>query len=208
LSEKFVLGYAHGAAGVGDALLDLFEVTGDARFRTGALGAARWLRRLSVPALDDDSGVNWRRTADDADDYAIAWCHGATGIGQFFLHAAQHDLLPEARLLAERAARTVARGARWMTPTPCHGLAGNIEFLLDASHATGDPAYRSEARSLARLLEAFVDHTHGRLAWQSESPEIITPDFMVGYAGVAMCLLRLASPTHRPTLLSRQGFRC
>jgi hypothetical protein len=64
-----------------------------------------------------------------------------------------------------------------------------------------------EARSLGQLLEAFAHHRDGLLVWPSDSPSVVTPDYMIGYAGVAACLLRLANPEHRPHGLSRAGFR-
>ena len=89
----------------------------------------------------------------------------------------------------------------------CHGLAGNIELLLDAYQLFGEPAYLREARSLARLLEAFASEHDGRLVWPSESPLTFSPDYMVGYVGVAACLLRLADPEHVPHLLTRETFK-
>jgi hypothetical protein len=206
LSGLRYLGYAHGAAGIADALLDLFDATGDERFLEPARGAGRWLARQAISALDDGSGLNWPST--EGDESAVAyWCHGAAGIGRFFLHAAALDLLPEAEEIATRALRTVARGARWASPPPCHGLAGSIELLLDAYQATDDPAHLAEARSLARLLDAFALEQDGLLVWPAESPVRITPDYMVGYAGVAATMLRLAAPDRRPHGLSRRGFR-
>ncbi|HEY7035495.1 MAG TPA: class IV lanthionine synthetase LanL [Thermomicrobiales bacterium] len=206
LSGLRYLGYAHGAAGIADALLDLFDATGDERFLEPARGAGRWLARQAISALDDGSGLNWPST--EGDESAVAyWCHGAAGIGRFFLHAAALDLLPEADEIATRALRTVARGTRWVAPPPCHGLTGGIELLLDAYQASGDPAHLTEARSLARLLEAFALEQDGLLVWPAESPVRITPDYMVGYAGVAATLLRLAAPDRRPHGLCRRGFR-
>ena len=206
LSGRANLGYAHGAAGIADALLDLVEATGEGRFRDAARDAGRWLARQAVPVLDDGSGLGWP-TEEGGTPTAAFWCHGATGIGRFFLHAAALDLLPGAAGLAAGAARAVARGARWAGPTQCHGLAGNVELLLEAYQATGDHAHLTEARSLARLLEAFGSERDGRLVWTSESPYVVTPDYMVGYAGVVPCLLRLADPERRPHQLCRRGFR-
>ncbi len=121
------------------------------------------------------------------------WCHGAGGIGRFFLHAAQLDVVPDALQFAARAARTVSRAARWAGPTQCHGLAGNIEFLLDMAQATGDPRYWADCEPLARLLVAQVVDEHGAVNWDEDVPDILTPDYMLGYAGVAVCLLRLAN---------------
>jgi lantibiotic modifying enzyme len=206
LSGQTYLGYAHGAAGIADALLDLFEVTADARLFEAACGTARWLQSLAVPALDDASGLCWP-TAEGAEPVAAYWCHGAAGIGRFWIHAAALGVMPGAADVAARAIATTARGARWAGPTQCHGLAGAIEVLIDAYQANNDPAFLAKARILERLLLAFACEVDGQLAWPSESPTVITPDYNVGYAGVASALLRLADPARRPHGLSRQGFR-
>ncbi|HVA89955.1 MAG TPA: hypothetical protein VNL71_08925, partial [Chloroflexota bacterium] len=70
----------------------------------------------------------------------------------------------------------------------------------------GDPRSGEDAARLAKLLEAFAVERDGLIMFSSESPTIFTPDYMVGYAGVAACLLRLADPG-RPRQLSRAGFR-
>jgi serine/threonine protein kinase len=206
LSGQIYLGYAHGAAGIADALLDLFEVTGDERSLSVLRGVAQWLRRQAVTAGDDESALNWpKREGEPAT--APFWCHGGTGIGQFFLHAAQHDFFPEAGELAARAARSVARSTRWANPTQCHGLAGNIEFLLDMYQATGQDMYREQAFSLARCLAAFALEQEESRVFPSEVPTVFTPDYMVGYSGIAVCILRLNEPAHRPRQLCRRGFR-
>ncbi len=155
LSGYTYLGYAHGTSGIADALLDLFECTGDEQFLPVIRGAARWLVHQAIPALHDESGLNWPRT-EGGPPTAPFWCHGATGIGRFFLHAALCDILPEARDIAARAARTTACCTRWANPTQCHGLAGNIEFLLDMFQATRDLTYLADARSLGKLLTTFL----------------------------------------------------
>lgn len=71
---------------------------------------------------------------------------------------------------------------------------------------TGDAAYLHEAYSLARLLESFQVERDGALVWPSDEPTTVSPDYMVGYAGVAVCLLRLSAPERLPHLLSRAGF--
>ncbi|MDP9106531.1 MAG: hypothetical protein M3N49_11440, partial [Candidatus Eremiobacteraeota bacterium] len=158
------------------------------------------------PALSDRSGVNWPSTEGE-EPAAAYWCHGAAGIGRFWLHAAELDVLPRAAELSRRAALTTARGSRWASPTQCHGIAGSIEFLLDAFQSTGCVAHLAEARSLARILDGLKLERGENVVWASESPVVVTPDFNVGYAGVAVTLLRLADPRRRPHCLSRRGFR-
>ena len=205
LSGTRCLGYAHGAAGIADALLDLFEVNGDERLLTAVRRTGRWIARHAVPTLADGSGLDWP-DAPGGTSIGPFWCHGAAGIGQFFLHAARLRVMPEAEALAMRAARAVAHGARWTSSTQCHGLAGNIEFLLDVFQVTGDRRYLEDARLLGRLLQSFGVTMDGLLVWPSESPTTFTPDYTVGYAGVAACLLRLDAPERLPRQLSRRGF--
>jgi hypothetical protein len=205
LSGSACLGYSHGAAGIADALLDLFEVTGEERYRAAAEGALRWLSGLGVPVLDDRSGLDWP-TTEDGKLFGALWCHGAAGICRFLIHAAKLELVPEAGELAARAARAAAIGARAAGPTQCHGLAGNIEVLLDQFQATGETQWLDEAGVLGELLRAFARERDGRLVFPSELPFVVSPDYMVGFAGVATCLLRLSDPS-LPHVLSRRGFQ-
>jgi serine/threonine protein kinase len=199
-------GYAHGAAGIADALLDLYTVSGDKRFLALIRRAASWLQRQAIPVLDDASGLSWPREA-GGKCHPSYWCHGGAGIGRFFLHCAEYDLLPEAGDIAARTAHTVALTTRWSGPTQCHGLAGNCEFLLDMYQATGEHTYLADAFLFGNLLETFAQEQHGYLVFPSDLPATFTPDYMVGYAGIALCLLRLSCPEDLPHQLSRAGFR-
>jgi Lanthionine synthetase C-like protein/Protein kinase domain len=205
LTGQYCLGYAHGVAGIADALLELYDATGHERFLVAAQQSGRWLLRQAVPVLDAGDGLGWPRWAGTQLN-APFWCHGATGIGQFFLHAAAVGALNDAGV-AERAARAAARGARWAGPTQCHGLAGNIEFLLDVFHATGNRAHLGEAWSLARLLSAFAVEVDHQLSYVTGSAGEQSPAYMTGYAGIAACLLRLGAADAAPRGLSRAGFR-
>jgi hypothetical protein len=205
LSGRVHTGYAHGAAGIGDGLLDFTDVTGDVETREAARRACEWIARLATPSLADGTGRSWP-VEEGAEPAGAVWCHGAGGIGQFLDHAALLKLLPEAGTLAEAAARTVAAAGRSLGPVQCHGLAGCIEFLLDRFRADQDERHLEEARVLERLLDAFAVDSPAGPAWYSDHPTLVAPGYMVGYTGVAMCLLRLADPERRPRQLSREGF--
>ena len=204
--EEAMAGYAHGAAGIADVLLDLFEVSGEERFVETVVAAARWLQSLRTGALDDDVGFTWRET-EGGPRSAPTWCRGAAGIGRFYLHAAELGVVEGARDVALGAARTVARAGRGLDPSQCHGLAGNVEFLLDAARPPGDEVFRAEAMSLGRVLDSWALEMDGLLVFPSDTPDEPTPDYMTGWSGVAVCLLRLADPESRAYQLSRKGFR-
>jgi lantibiotic modifying enzyme len=128
------------------------------------------------------------------------WCHGAAGIGRFFLHAARVDLLAQAEELAHRAALTVEGATRAAAPTLCHGLAGNLSFLLEMHRQTGAATYLAAARTFGRLLRCWLVERDGALVCAGDEPTIFSPSYMVGYAGVAVSLLRLAVPGDLPDL--------
>jgi hypothetical protein len=206
MAGRSFIGYAHGAAGIADALLDLYDATADRRYLDAAGDAGRWIAGKAVRTLHDGSGLDWPAVPEETTSDGT-WCHGAAGIGRFLLHAAAHDAVPGAMDLAIGAARTVARGMRWAGPVLCHGLAGHIDLLLDVYRATSDDAYLEEAHDLARILDAFAVQRDGVVRWIADMPRTVSPDYMVGYAGIAVTLLRLADPLATPTQLSRAGFR-
>lgn len=171
-------GYAHGAAGIGDVLLDLFTATGEARFRSAAQDAARWLVKLAV--LTEDGGAAWPMVA-GGDAAFPFWRHGAAGICPFLARAAKEELLPDMGLV-RRAAWSTARGARWAGPALANGLAGNIGALLDSFEVTGNPAFLAEVHSLADLLRVWT-----------AAAESLPPGYLTGAAGIALCWLRLGA---------------
>lgn len=199
---KTYLGYAHGAAGVADALLDLYEATGESRFVESARAGARWILRHASATLEADAGRDWADEPRGQRTGAL-WCHGAAGVGRFFLHCALLDEFDGALEIASRAARTVA-ATRWCGPSQCHGLAGNGELLLDMFAATGASAYLDGANALAQLAAAFALATP-RENLVDEDPFGFGDDFMQGKAGVAEFFLRSGIAAQRPHLLSVAG---
>ncbi|MFG3054002.1 lanthionine synthetase LanC family protein [Kitasatospora sp. NPDC048239] len=204
LSGRSFLGYAHGAAGIADALLDLHEATGAPGYEAAARDALSWITRQAVPCLEDGSGLGWP-VVEGGPATAPFWCHGATGIGRLLLHTRRLGIGPDPTPVLRRACRSVSLGARWSGPTLCHGLAGNAELLWDAALALDDDGLRAQARELVGILDAFATESPQGQAWISDVPRRITPDYLVGYAGIPLVLLRMARPGRRYQL-SREGF--
>lgn len=198
-------GYAHGVSGIADALLDLYEASNDGRYLDTARGAARWLADIATPMLADGSGLGWPDLSGQP-PRAGFWCRGAAGIGRFFLHASQLDLIPDAWNVAFGAARTAAATGRFAGPALCHGLAGNIDTLLDVYQATGDSSWLRNARELAQILDAYAIARNGHLYFGGDRPNVYSPEYMTGYGGVAVTLLRLSAPDRLPHQLSQRGF--
>ncbi|MFP5390945.1 MAG: lanthionine synthetase LanC family protein [Gammaproteobacteria bacterium] len=205
-SGKSFIGYAHGAAGIADALLDLFEATGETAYLVIVRQVVRWLTQHA--ARDPEHGLllNWpdvpggRLTAP-------FWCHGAAGIGSFLIRAARIAGIEEAEDMARQSAFTVARATRWLSPGQCHGLAGSIEFLLDMYQATEVPTYLDDAHAFAQILGAFASERGEHLMWHAAPPDQFSFDYLTGAAGIALSLSRLSDPGAMPRQLSTAGFR-
>jgi hypothetical protein len=210
--DSRTLGYAHGAAGIADSLLDLADVDSDPLWLDLVDGAVRTLasQAVTMPNGDVQGGgdavpLAWPRV-EGGELTRPAWCHGAAGIGRFLLRAAQAGI-PDAERLALGAASATATAVYRGLAGQCHGLSGAVEFLLDVYQATADPAHLEVARQLESTMAVYSFVSEGHLQWIGELPDLGSHEYAVGSSGVIPCLLRLAEPEGRPTQLSRAGFR-
>jgi serine/threonine protein kinase len=190
-------GFAHGSAGIGYFLAECFRARPDADLAAQCGDIADWLLELAEPALVDGSGLTWRVGEAAEGPYMCTWCHGAPGMARFLLLAQEVTGDPRHLDAARRAASMVARGAPWIGTTQCHGLAGNLEALLDVFLQTGDVECLAAASELGENLRTYETPT----GWQSDELSTGCLDLMVGEAGVGAAFLRLAN--HRlPHLIS------
>jgi type 2 lantibiotic biosynthesis protein LanM len=204
-------GYAHGAAGIAAALVELGAATGDERPLRAAASAFAYERRTLWPEIE-------RRIAaappaspappaaglpGDA-SIALSWCYGAPGVGLSRIAA----LTRPAHLPGDRAALraeldaavrlTLERGFG-MNHCLCHGDLGNLDFLLQAERLPGAGDLGERRRSLTRAILADVRANGPRCGMIAG---IESPGLMTGLAGVGYGLLRLAEPDRVPSVLS------
>jgi lantibiotic modifying enzyme len=190
-------GFGHGAAGIAWALLELWHVTGECKYRSAAEEGFRYEQsRFSVEEC------NWPDLRDSfyenpATRYSTMWCHGAAGIAFSRLRAAQLTGEPQYREQAEVALSTVERDIHNQgNCCICHGLFGSIDLLLYANTAERIALAHDAARN------AIVQYAERRLPWPCGlpgGPE--TPGLMLGLAGVGHTLLRLTDPRGVPSPL-------
>jgi lantibiotic modifying enzyme len=211
-------GLAHGASGMGLALLEMGVHHRRQDWIDGGLAAFAYEDQLY-----DSNEQNWPdlRTFDSPTNdgepaqraFMVAWCHGAAGIALARLRACQ--LLPERRseLIAgaERAVcATTGRLQRMPTgsdASPCHGRAGLAEALLCAATILDDRQYADEA--INRWLPTVRSH-QGATDWPCGVPSgRNNPSLMLGQAGIGYGLLRADNPAAVPSVLlitPPQGF--
>jgi type 2 lantibiotic biosynthesis protein LanM len=197
-------GFSHGTAGISWALLELAAQTGEDKFRTAAGGGIAYERSL----FSAQEG-NWRdlrppesgaeQGSGETPSYAVAWCHGAAGIGlsRLLCQRLVNDSLFDAEI--ETALRTTMRSGFGNNHCLCHGDLGNLELVLEAARARPDLLWGRDAERLA----AGIWHSIRGEGWLCGNPLAVeSPGLMTGLAGIGYGLLRCAEPERVPSVLS------
>ncbi|WP_308439087.1 lanthionine synthetase LanC family protein, partial [Streptomyces longispororuber] len=181
LNPEGIGGFAHGATGIGWALLRLaLSGAGTPAERDGwsRLAARAFAYQESLYEADHGNWLDARAGAEE--DFFTSWCHGSAGIGLGMLDLYRRAGDPAHLDMARRAARACsAEGFGW-SHTLCHGDLGLWEFLAALDH--GDPADRD-----GELLTGLEQRGPvGGLAREAFSPSL-----MSGLSGVLHTLLRM-----------------
>ena len=208
-STHNLLGYAHGAAGIGCALFDIGALADDSSLIGTAREAFRYER-----AHYREANSNWpdyrlmEPGAPPAEpSFMMAWCHGAPGIGLSRVRA--WELMPGdapvARDLERSLQATVNSFATPMIPGQsnfclCHGAAGNAELLIESAEVLSHPEYQEAARTVGiNGINTF--HAQG-LPWPcGVMGGGETPNLMLGLAGIGYFYLRLHDAARAPSVL-------
>ncbi|HMA37507.1 MAG TPA: type 2 lanthipeptide synthetase LanM, partial [Chloroflexia bacterium] len=198
LGEQPLAGFAHGAAGIACALLDLAATSGEARFADAAAAALAYERTLFVP----EAG-NWRDLRPGVysvtQELPVFWCNGAAGIGLGRLRMYDHQPDPAIRAEIAVALETTLAHGFGRTHALCHGDLGNLELLLQAAEVLDEPRWPAATRQQAGLaLESIAAH-----GWLCGLPnQVEAPGLMTGLAGIGYQLLRGAAPAQVPAVLA------
>ena len=217
-SIRNLCGFAHGAAGMGHGLLELYAATGEGRFRYAAEQAFLYERRFFNPATSNwpdlrntelgeyqfegrlDELRERLRAGNPLEPqemrYMSAWCHGGPGIGFARLRAYEvlgdPVYLDEARASFQSVVSSIT-DAMEMNFSLCHGRGGNAETLLEGARILDEPALLEPAKEAALIgIERYEDAGQ---PWSCGTMGgVQDPGLLLGEAGIGMFLLRLARP--------------
>ncbi len=206
-TERPQIGFSHGNAGIGLALVELGAelgaTAGDARFLAAGLAANDWEREAFWPELRRWLSSGDGQAPPPESTVAMAWCYGAPGVGLARLKALGHVQDPEARRLlleeVREAARMTIEQGFGENHCQCHGDLGNLDFLLQARGVLGDPALDAAIDRQTRIVLASI----ARDGWLCGTRgRVESPGLMNGFAGIGYGLLRLADPARVPSVLT------
>jgi lantibiotic modifying enzyme len=196
-------GLAHGAGGIGWALIALETATGCEEYVDAGRRAFAYERlHFDEDRLDwYDLRTSIAEMTGGRRHFANAWCNGAAGIG--LTRLASWAALGEDDALLDEAHLALAATLRNFTSLGndalCHGRSGNAELLLRFAQVRDEPAFQLEA------------NMHAQAAWRrlATTPEWPREEdghqplsgLMLGIAGVGLHFLRLAHPERVPSPL-------
>jgi hypothetical protein len=216
-ARRHLTGLAHGSAGIGSALLDLFAASGQSEYWLAARDAfayeraffsppnQNWpdLRNQEIAQLVVETGRDGlvRLLAQGYEPepayprYSVAWCHGAAGIGLTRLNAWR---LSGDRVYRDEALLAVATTLRGLVPVSkvsyslCHGAFGNCETLRRGARLLGQPAWENAVQSVT--LDACDRYGADPGGWPtSDGLPVDDMTLMTGTAGIGLFLLALAA---------------
>jgi hypothetical protein len=222
-ATRNLAGLAHGASGIGLALLELARSTGAGRFRFAAEMAflyerglfdaerSNWPdlrhRELSELIHSADPDAVRRAAAEDSipayrPQFVTAWCHGAAGIGLARVRAFALTGRRTYRREAEAAVATTVAGLRPPVRNNyslCHGASGNAELVLVAARVFADPALRAIGEECAEY--GWEIYERAGAPWPCGTVDPVSdPSLMLGEAGIGHFYLRLAGEDVAPVL--------
>jgi hypothetical protein len=201
---QVALGYGRGAAGISYFLLCLSAVAGDPRHRE--LGERALDFDLSW-GIEDEPGslafpeaapVEGEEKKDELQVTSPYWMVGSAGVGAVALR--YHLVTGQPRFRASFDAIVSGIATRYTVfPGLFRGLAGLLDFMVDAYRLTGEERFRERAGEAARGLLLFrVPWREGSVAFPGDGLQRLSMDFGTGTAGVALALHRFADVQARP----------
>ncbi len=199
-----LLGYGHGASGIGLALLALGTAFDQDQLRVAGKRAFAYEEAWFDPIRGCWPDLRYHGQAEAKGRTEVAWCHGATGIGLARLraHALTGDpaLLEQARTAAELTKKTLLTR---LTPQTnlclCHGVGSDIEVLLHPEAV--EPA---ESDIVLNAVHEFIQKSYldtGRPLAYGGGDKHQPPGLMLGLAGTGYALLRCMKVDRPPSLV-------
>lgn len=204
ISSRPLGGFAHGAAGMAWALLELSSATNETMFRDAALEAIRYDR-----SLFSEGRRNWVDLRENVPADAVTkrtgevsclahWCHGSSGIGLSRIRWLRHCDDELARQEVETAVEATIAHGFGSSHCLCHGDLGNLELLVEANALFPSRELDAEIARLSAQTLVSVEE-HGCISGHILGIE--SPGLMMGISGIGYGLLRLEAPERVPSVL-------
>jgi type 2 lantibiotic biosynthesis protein LanM len=197
LAGRPLTGFSHGAAGIAYALLRLAVSTGRAEYRDAAAEAITYEDELFDPGVGNWPDLRGRAQP----SFATSWCHGAPGIGLARLGGLVALDTAQVRTDIDAAVRTTLGLEMGPLDHVCCGNLGRLDLLLEAGERLGRDDLLHAARERGQVIAHRAQSSAGFGLDGALPPQVASPGFFQGLAGVGYQLLRITRPGTLPSVL-------
>lgn len=197
VENKMLTGFSHGAAGIAYALLRLYGVTEDRRYKEAALEAIAYEETCFI--LNQGNWPDLRASANNLS--MSSWCHGAPGIGLARLGCLSIVATESIYRDVEVAIKTTLEKDLDGMDQICCGNFGCHEVLLVAAQKLSRPDLELQAKQRAVLLSKRAEKLGGYSLFPMLPRTVFSPTFFQGGAGIGYQFIRLAYPDRVPSVL-------
>lgn len=193
LNGKFHTGFSHGAAGLSLALLKLFEVTQDEKYKLAALSEIEYEQ-----SLFNEHEKNYPDLRSDELKFMTSWCHGAPGIGVSRIES--YKILGEKNYLSQAliAAETTSNFTLNELDQLCCGNFGRLAVLNYISNNTEDEKLSELVKKKASYIIERYKINGGFFIYDNQPTDFFSPGLFTGETGIAYALLYIAFPKTIP----------
>lgn len=201
-------GLAHGLAGIALALIEAYSLTLRDQYVTAACDILQIEQKLIT--RDNSDPFRTAQTASPHHPSNITWCHGLSGSALVRLRllaiaspamndAVRHAVLDFVRFSCREAMKSCKDAKAPLNFNVCHGVGSAIELLTYGWEVLGDVRLLEGARQLGAC--GVFEHRKNRGYWRCGVPGgFWHPGLLLGFAGIGMLYLRLASPNTTPSV--------
>jgi len=194
LDKPPLTGFSHGTAGIAWALTKLYKITNEVKYLEHAMGAIRYENLSFNPKYNNWANYSNTQRLQEDKVYSVSWCNGATGIGLSRMKIAK--LIPEnvqiQKDLYSALDSVLKNGLIKDSHCLCHGQLGSLEFLYRGAEAIENKDLLEEVyKHLFKLMQQTKDSQWWECGFANK---YVTPNLMVGLAGVGYQLMRFYQP--------------
>jgi len=191
-------GFAHGACGIASALLRLYRIAPDARYKAAALESFALERQFRDPQSGDWPDYKNRPT------HISGWCHGAPGVALARLDALPvlaDNELDAVVLDLDSALERACRDPIGHMDSVCCGTFGRADILLESSIVLENSSLAVHAQRVVRGAIARIDQRGYGINRDMKTGPQCAPGLWQGLAGIGYSLLRASNPARLPSLM-------
>lgn len=186
--QKFY-GFSNGVSGIVWFLLEYYDKYKDDSIKLAAIKALQWLNKS---AIRQKGGTDLFWSIRPGSDYINPWIDfGYSGVILCFIKAYEKLGDISYKEIAVAALKTHPTDVTSIYLNFASGLAGIGELMLEAYKVFGDTEWKERADWIANLLlHTYTENDDGSLFWYTEIETLVTPDLMLGNAGILNFLIR------------------